>query len=145
MARRGESGEAATAYGGGRVSAQRADLARAAAAMGVAFTVDDLASAAARDGRRPSLATAYRSVRAMLLSGYLERIGERDGRALYACCDADEHHHHVMCTSCGAVAETACPLGIGVASDAARAGFVLTGHDVVLYGLCRVCAARRGA
>ena len=144
MARHGANEEATTAYGGARVSAQRAELARAAAAMGIAFTVDDLVAAVARDGRRPSLATAYRGVRAMVSSGYLERIGERDGRALYACCGADEHHHHLMCTSCGAVAETACPLGADVTGEAARAGFVLTGHDVVLYGLCRACAAGRG-
>ena len=127
----------------GRRTAQRRQLQEAAERMGAAFTVGDLVESAAATGERPSRATAYRAVRAMCASRILERIGERDGHALYAHCAGAGHHHHLMCTSCGAVAETACPLGPDADDAARRAGFVLTGHDVVLYGLCRECAGGR--
>lgn len=130
------------AFGSGRMTTQRRRLSEAVVSIGVAFTVEDLVEAVGPDRMRPSRATAYRAVRAMCDSRFLERIGDRDGHALYAHCGgAGHHHHHLMCTACGAVAEAPCPLAADAKESAERAGFVLTGHDVVLYGLCRRCAA----
>lgn len=140
----GAPGAGRSAYGGRRVSAQREALARAVDALPGAFTVEDLADAAGDGGARPALATAYRAVRAMTDAGFLETVGERDGRALYARCGVDGHHHHLVCTSCGAVARAACPVGNASLHEAARAGFVVTRHEVAIYGLCGECSASAG-
>jgi Fur family transcriptional regulator, ferric uptake regulator len=133
------------AFGGGRASSQRLAIAAATAAESGAFTADDLAASARAEDPRIGLATVYRSIAAMLASGWLERVGTRDGHALYLRCTAGEHHHHhLVCTSCGRVEETPCPLGDVALERAARAGFVVTRHEVNVYGLCRSCLGGDG-
>jgi Fur family ferric uptake transcriptional regulator len=130
------------AFGSGRMTTQRATIIDAADLMGCAFSVDDLAVAVRAHDASLGLATVYRAVSAMEASGWLERVGERSGSALYARCPAaGHHHHHLICTGCGRLEPANCPLGT-VADDVATAsGFVLTGHDVTLYGLCPDCAS----
>jgi Fe2+ or Zn2+ uptake regulation protein len=106
-----------------------------------AFTVDELSIAARAHGASAGTATVYRAVAAMEASGWLERVGERNGSALFARCGAGgHHHHHVICDGCGRVAATDCPVAEQVASSAQSDGFVITRHEVTLYGLCSQCA-----
>lgn len=128
------------AFGSARVSPQRREIVSAAQGLVGAFTVDELARAA-RDGDAGiGTATVYRAVGALEASGWLERVGERDGSALYARCDAGgQHHHHVVCERCGRVEATDCP--VVIAADARAEGFRITRHEVTLYGLCPECCA----
>jgi len=131
----------ATPYGRGRTSAARTSIAETADALGAAFTVDGLARAVRVQRPSTGVATVYRAVAAMVSSGFLERVGEHDGTALFARCGASgHHHHHVVCTGCGAMVVTACPIGDALTGEAAKAGFTVTGHDVRIYGLCRECS-----
>ena len=126
-------------FGTGRVTSQRATIAAAASELGTAFTVDDLSSVArARDGSL-GVATVYRAVAAMEESGWLERVGERSGCTLYARCVVDGHHHHVICTACGRMEPAECPVADFVSAANTPGGFVVTDHDVTLYGLCPDC------
>lgn len=110
-----------------------------------AFTVDALAAVVSE--RRPStgLATVYRAVAAMVSAGWLERVGEREGTALFARCGSHDHHHHLVCTGCGATVATDCPVDARLEEAAALEGFTVTGHEVRLYGLCGPCGAAAGA
>jgi Fe2+ or Zn2+ uptake regulation protein len=131
------------AYGSGRSSAPRRAVASAAGEFGVAFTAEGLAASVRRASPRVSTATVYRSIAAMVASGYLTSVGERDGATLYARCEESGHHHHVVCTGCGATAHAPCPVdGPGLAAMAPE-GFVVTSHEVRLYGLCAACAERQ--
>lgn len=132
---------ALAAYGPGRASAPRTAVAHATMEAEGAFTVEELACAVRQADAAISTATTYRSVAAMLANGFIERVGERGGSALYARCCATGHHHHVVCTECGAVAQAPCPVDSASLAQAAD-GFVVTGHEVTLYGLCPACAAR---
>jgi Fe2+ or Zn2+ uptake regulation protein len=106
-----------------------------------AFTVEELAAAVhALDAKASATATVYRAVSAMEAAGHLERVGVRHGCALYASCADSGHHHHVVCDGCGRTAAAPCPLGGTPAAD----GFVVTRHEVTLYGLCRECAEKSG-
>jgi len=139
MTSESDTGMLHAAFGPGRASGPRAAIARVAATLPGAFTVEDLLSAV-RDGDSSiGTATVYRAVAAMAETGFLENVGERDGAALYARCDASGHHHHLVCTSCGAIAEMGCPLDACAPALEAN-GFVVTGHEVRLYGLCPMCA-----
>jgi Fur family ferric uptake transcriptional regulator len=131
-------------YGRGRSSGPRECVAETAASMDGAFTVDELA-AAVRD-RRPATGTAtvYRAVAALEESGWLERVGDRRGTALFARCHAPDHHHHLVCTGCGATVATECPLDDRLSRSAGEAGFRVTSHEVRLYGLCADCVADTG-
>lgn len=126
-------------YGSGRVSPQRSLIAALAAEMPGAFTVAALARAAQTQAPSIGAATVYRAVAAMESSGWLERVGERSGSSLYLHCPDDDHHHHLVCTSCGWVESAACPIEQVVAETAVRSGFLVTDHEVTLYGLCASC------
>lgn len=135
-----ETASLRAAFGGGRTSPQRLAIARAAHAMRAAFTVEELHRSASRDMPGIGIATTYRAVAAMHECGTLALVGEKDGGALYAWCAHDGHHHHVVCTACGAVAGIDCPLPEGRAPRIPEAaGFTITGHELTLYGLCPRC------
>lgn len=129
------------AYGPGRSTAQRRAIAESVSEFGAAFTADDLADRVRRLHPRISTATLYRSIAAMARAGFVVPVGERAGAVLYARCGNGEHHHHVVCTSCGATAHAPCPIGSGDLSGSTPDGFVVTSHEVRLYGLCAACAA----
>ncbi|MDZ4168579.1 MAG: transcriptional repressor [Coriobacteriia bacterium] len=134
-----------TAYAGRRVTAPRRTIASAVVGFQGAFTVDELATRVRHvDSASGATATVYRAVSAMEASGFVARVGERDGHALFARCTAPSHHHHIVCDSCGHVAHTACPLDSTLRS-AAESGFVITRHEVTMYGLCPQCTARQGS
>jgi len=132
------------AYGEGRSTAPRRAVAAAAAAFGSAFTAEALALRVRSEAPGVSIATVYRSIAAMTASGFLTPVGERDGAALYACCGEAGHHHHVVCTACGATAHAPCPVDESGLTSAAPDGFVVTSHEVRLYGLCARCASGDG-
>ncbi|GAV32278.1 MAG: Fur family transcriptional regulator [Anaerosomatales bacterium] len=127
-------------YGTRRVSRARAAIAEAASEMRGAFTAERLHERVAREHPGIGLATVYRAVAAMTEAGYLARVGARDGAALYAVCASEEHHHHAVCESCGAVAPVACTL----VRAALPPGFAVTHHELAIYGMCADCARRSG-
>ena len=124
-------------YGAKRASSQREAIARVADRLGRAFSPDDLLAAAREVVPKIGVATLYRAVTAMEESDFIERIGSRDGAALFARCHGAGHHHHLVCTGCGLVAETDCP--VHPERSAENAGFKITGHSLTLYGLCPLC------
>lgn len=131
------------AFGEGRMTPQRALIAETAAAMPGAFSVDQLGERVRHLDRSIGVATVYRAVSAMEATGWLERVGERAGSILYARCTAGgRHHHHLVCTGCGRVEPAECPLGDAASDAAGTTGFVVTSHEVTLYGLCPACLAK---
>ena len=52
-----------------------------------------------------------------------------------------DNHHHVVCRSCGTIADVDCAVGEApclVASDAG--GFVIDEAEVIYWGTCPTCA-----
>ncbi len=129
-----------TAYSTGRLTPQRRLIAEVAASMPGAFSIEELAEQTRARDDATGVATVYRAVAALLSSGWLERVGERSGSALFARCHAGaHHHHHVVCDGCGRVEVAECPVQVDSSASAAG-GFVVTRHEVTLYGLCPDCA-----
>jgi len=127
-----------SAYGDARVSAQREAIAHAAHDFGGAFSADELLVAVRAQTAGVGLATVYRALGAMEAAGFLEAVGSRGNATLYVHCAHEGHHHHVVCTGCGAVADAECSVS---ATAAEASGFAITGHDLTLYGLCPRCQA----
>jgi len=119
--------DADAAFGAARVSPQRREIISAVQELAGAFTVEDLGRATHARDAHIGTATVYRAVAALEESGWLERVGERDGSTLFARCDA------------GRVEVTECPVVISAAEN--PDGFRITRHEVTLYGLCPACAA----
>lgn len=132
-----------SAYGASRVSLARRAITEAVVTISGAFTVEDLHARLTGTSDGVGLATVYRAVAAMLDSGFLATVGTRSGVALYARCGGGDHHHHLVCTGCGTVAAVDCPLDARLQAAASRSGYTITGHEVVLYGLCAACGGER--
>ncbi|MHB1342315.1 MAG: Fur family transcriptional regulator [Coriobacteriia bacterium] len=128
------------AYGARRVSAARKAIAEIAAGLPGAFSVEGLWAKVTDVMPGVGLATVYRAVNAMLDTAYIAPVGASGGTALYAVCAGGAHHHHLVCTACGAVAGIACPVDGGLASTARSVGYTLTSHEITLYGVCRACS-----
>jgi Fur family ferric uptake transcriptional regulator len=105
------------------------------------FTVDDLLSC-----RGAGRATVFRTVRLLTEIGAVCRVLLEDGSLHYRVSERGAHHHHVVCSECGAVQELdQCAIGDVVRELAGATGFAIEGHWLELYGLCSACRESVGA
>ena len=82
----------------------------------------------------------YDVLRALTTAGLLRRIEPPGSAARYEARVGD-NHHHVVCRSCGAIADVDCAVGAApclTASD--DHGFVIDEAEVVYRGLCPTCS-----
>ena len=93
-------------------------------------------------GSRVGLATVYRALQTLSDDGRVDVLRSDAGEAVYRRCDQPDHHHHLVCRSCGAAVEISRPAVEAWAEDVARAhGYVDVTHTVEIFGLCPRCAA----
>jgi Fur family ferric uptake transcriptional regulator len=85
----------------------------------------------------------YDVLRALTDAGLVRRIQTAGATARYEARVGDDHHH-VVCRSCGAIADVDGAVGPApcLAAPDAR-GFVVDGAEVVYWGICPMCATRR--
>jgi len=87
----------------------------------------------------------YDVLRALTDAGLVRRIQPAGSVARYEARVGD-NHHHVVCRSCGAVADVDCAVGETpclTASD--DAGFVIDEAEVVYWGRCPACSSQMSA
>lgn len=87
--------------------------------------------------------TVYDVLRALTDAGLVRRIQPAGATARYECRVGD-NHHHVVCRSCGAIADVDCAVGRTpclTASD--DHGFMVDEAEVVYWGICPDCSAER--
>jgi Fur family transcriptional regulator, stress-responsive regulator len=87
-----------------------------------------------------STQAVYDVLRALTDAGLVRRIQPAGSVARYESRVAD-NHHHVVCRSCGAVADVDCAVGEApclVASD--DHGYVIDETEVTHWGLCPACS-----
>jgi Fe2+ or Zn2+ uptake regulation protein len=85
----------------------------------------------------------YDVLQALTDSGLVRRIQPAGATARYESRVGD-NHHHIVCRSCGAIADVECLVGHApclTASD--DHGFVIDEAEVVYWGTCPDCAAGR--
>ena len=93
-------------------------------------------------GSQVGLATVYRALQTLADDGRVDVLRSDAGEAVYRRCDQLDHHHHLVCRSCGAAVEISRPAVEAWAEDVARAhGYVDVTHTVEIFGLCPRCAA----
>ena len=93
------------------------------------------------DLRAVSHQAVYDVLRALTLAGLVRRIEPPGSVARYEARVGD-NHHHVVCRSCGAIADVDCAVGETpclTASD--DAGYTIDEAEVTYWGRCSECAA----
>src|SRR4051794_14716481 len=87
----------------------------------------------------------YDVLRALTDAGVVRRIQPAGSIARYESRVGD-NHHHVVCRSCGAIADVECAVGHAPCLTAADDhGFVVEEAEVVYWGTCPDCAAGRNS
>ncbi len=82
----------------------------------------------------------YDVLNALTDAGLVRRIHPRGSVARYESRVGD-NHHHVICRSCGAIADVDCATGTAPCLTAADdSGFVIDEAEVVYWGLCPACS-----
>jgi len=83
----------------------------------------------------------YDVLRALTGSGLLRRIQPSGSVARYEARVGD-NHHHVVCRSCGVMADVDCAVGATPClTAAADEGFVIDEAEVTYWGRCAECVA----
>ncbi len=109
------------------------------------FTADELLGAARRRQLDVGRATIFRSLELFADLGLIERVDLPSGEHAYVrCARGTEHHHHIVCSSCGRAAG----FDDGAVADAVvsatrRTGYEVTRHRLELFGICPDCQARQ--
>jgi Fur family ferric uptake transcriptional regulator len=104
-------------------------------------SAQDLHAALRTSGTPISLATVYNQLRQMAERCEVDLIRTDAGEALWRRCGAGQHHHHLLCRSCGAVEELEAPAVERWASEvAASSGYSELSHSLEITGICPRCA-----
>lgn len=83
----------------------------------------------------------YDVLAALTRAGLLRRIQPRGSVARYEARVGD-NHHHVVCRSCGAVADVDCAVGASPCLTALEnRGYMIEEAEVIYWGLCPECLA----
>jgi Fur family transcriptional regulator, ferric uptake regulator len=95
--------------------------------------------------RRAGIASVYRALDVLTSMKLVQRLEMGEGVARYEPAYADgEHHHHVVCDTCGKVAAFEDEnLEAVVGRLGTKLGYDLDGHDVTLRGACPDCRHTR--
>jgi Fur family ferric uptake transcriptional regulator len=127
--------------GGERVTRQRLLVAEALAAGGRQLSAQELYDRMRVEHPDIGRATVFRALEALVSVGAARRL-ERPGHVYaYVSCDPD-HHHHLVCTSCGRVEEIG-ERHVGELSQAISKRYRFQIEDATLdfYGRCASCQA----
>jgi Fur family ferric uptake transcriptional regulator len=119
-----------------RVTPARLGVIAAVLAQSGHFSVDDILRTAHNVGR----ATVFRTMRLLTDLDILCRVLLEDGTLRYRVSLRNDHHHHLVCVSCGNVRDLEdCAVGDLVRDLAAATDYDIQGHWLEFYGRCASC------
>lgn len=122
---------------GYRLTTTRAAIAEAIAARPAQFTARELVEEL--EPQRIGRATVFRALDLLVQIGLLERLHGDLSCHSYTYC-APEHHHHLVCTSCGGVTSVmAGTVEREIRNLARQANFRPATHHIEIYGTCQAC------
>ena len=126
---------------GHRASTAREEVIEAIASLGCSVTAREVSDLLRERGSGVGLASIYRALELLERLGLIKRFDVGEGTARYeAAHPSGEHHHHVVCDSCGKVEpfeDDALERAIHDLSD--KVTFEVAAHDVTLHGECQAC------
>jgi Fur family transcriptional regulator, ferric uptake regulator len=126
-----------------RYTSVRRRIVEGLVALGQPVSIPDLLG----HDRSIAQSSAYRNLSILEEAGVVRRIVSADEFARWELAeDLTEHHHHLICTGCGTVADVTIPRTIertldrAIAGIEADTGFRTEQHRLDLLGRCAQCA-----
>ena len=87
------------------------------------------------------LATVYRTLNTLVADGLADSLVNA-GESLFRDCSKD-HHHHLICNSCGVAVEIEAKQAEEWASKVAKYhGFTDVSHTIDIFGNCKKCSSK---
>ncbi len=84
----------------------------------------------------------YDVLRALTEAGLVRRIQPSGSVARYES-RVEDNHHHIVCRSCGSIADVDCAVGEAPCLNAADDhGYALDEAEVIYWGICPACCTR---
>lgn len=134
--------QAALDDAGYRRTGARRSIADLIAARNGPFTAADLVADARARRLRIGRATVFRTLDVLADLHAVERIDLPTGEHAYVACEP-AHHHHVVCSSCGASRDVDDAGWRSVVRDIEKkTGYRVDDHRLELFGLCADCRRR---
>jgi len=98
---------------------------------------------AAKLKRKVDMVTVYRTLKAFKQHGIVEKVNVRKDREYYELASfGEEHHHHLVCDSCGVVEDVEVPepkdMEKNILKQSKNFG-AITSHSLEFFGKCKVC------
>jgi Fur family transcriptional regulator, ferric uptake regulator len=107
-----------------------------------ALTAQEIEDALRSESRQVSRASVYRILDELERLRLVQRVETGQAMVRYErVCEADEHHHHLVCDDCGLVmpfSDDALERAIHALSE--RVPLAVSEHEIVLHGSCEACA-----
>ena len=124
-----------------RSTRQRAAVSQALDTVEGFRTAQELHDEMRHKGERVGLTTVYRALQAMVDEGEIDVVRSAGGESMYRRCRTGDHHHHLVCRSCGTSVEVSSDdLEEWANQTGRRHGFTSVTHTAELYGICETCA-----
>lgn len=121
-----------------KLTAHREAILKFINASSAHWDAEELARALADSGKAIGIATVYRGLAALDEAGLITSVQLGD-RKRYECAEK-KHHDHLVCTSCGTIKEFVQAKIEQLQEQVAKEnGFEITAHQLLIFGLCRVC------
>jgi Fur family transcriptional regulator, ferric uptake regulator len=122
-----------------RVTRQRRQVLEALAGERDDATAQQIHARLRDRGQAIGLATVYRTLALLGELGVVDSLAHTPGELCYRLC-SDGHHHHLVCSSCHRVVELVdCEIDSWLDDVASDHGFVATGHQLEVTGVCAAC------
>jgi len=110
---------------------------------GTHLSTEDLYLRLREQHPRIGYATVHRTLKLFAECGIAEPHHFGDGQTRYETSTGEEHHDHLICTSCGAIVEFENPQIEALQKSVANEhGFRILRHRLELYGNCATCQGR---
>ena len=127
---------------GYRSSAPRAAVIEAVAQLGCSVTAREIADLLHERGSGVGLASVYRTLELLDRMRLVQRFDVGEGVARYEpAYPGGEHHHHIVCDTCGSVARFEDEdLESAIRKLSRRVDYSIAAHEVTLHGECPGCS-----
>jgi Fur family ferric uptake transcriptional regulator len=125
---------------GQRITRQRDEVVDALERARRPLAAREICDAVAESNPDVGRATVFRTLHALAAAGIVQRVTLAGGRPGYLLCEAEGHHHHLVCTSCGRTIDlpesAVTPFLTGVEE---AHGFTVDHSSFDVHGRCASC------
>jgi Fur family ferric uptake transcriptional regulator len=103
------------------------------------FTPQELYQSLLKKKTKVGLTSIYRTLDLFESLGIVFKI-VNGSNVKYKLCESGDHHHHIVCKTCGEVAElNFCDISQWSKKVRRHTGYQVTDHQLNFYGFCKTC------